>query len=55
MPSVRWTTVLTHVVLILGAFLAAMPFLWVITTSLKPAGGLYQPPLLIPTHFEWGN
>lgn len=51
----NWPLLLTHAVLILGAFLAAMPFLWVVTTSLKPNGALYQPPLLIPTHFEWAN
>ena len=55
MPRPTPTVLLTHAVLIFGAFLAAMPFLWVITTSLKPNGALYQPPLLIPTHFEWSN
>lgn len=51
----RWATLLTHLVLIFGAFLAAMPFLWVVTTSLKPNGALYQPPLLFPVHFQWDN
>lgn len=51
----RVTRVLTHVLLLGGAFLSAMPFLWMVTTSLKPQGVLYQPPLLVPTHFDWHN
>lgn len=48
-------TLLTHVLLIAGAFIAAMPFLWMITTSLKPPGALHQAPLLFPVNFEWNN
>ncbi|MBC7260810.1 MAG: carbohydrate ABC transporter permease [Chloroflexi bacterium] len=32
-----------------------MPFLWMITTSLKPPGKLYEPPLFFPTYFAWEN
>ncbi|MEX2540158.1 MAG: carbohydrate ABC transporter permease [Trueperaceae bacterium] len=46
---------LIHIILLAGAFISAMPFLWMITTSLKPAGSLYDPPLLFPVHFEWQN
>jgi multiple sugar transport system permease protein len=46
---------LIHLLLLAGAFLSAMPFLWMITTSLKPPGALFEPPLLIPVHFEWRN
>lgn len=46
---------LTHLLLLAGAFVSAMPFLWMVTTSLKPAGALYDPPLLVPTHFEVSN
>lgn len=46
---------LTHGLLLVGAFVSAMPFLWMITTSLKPESALYQAPLLIPTHFHWEN
>ncbi len=53
-PSVARRT-LTHLVLAAGAFVAAMPFLWMVTTSLKPAGALYRQPLLFPVHFEWRN
>lgn len=47
--------IFTHIFLVAGAFLSAMPFLWMLTTSLKPNGALYDAPLLIPTHFEWQN
>lgn len=46
---------LVHLVLLVGAFISAMPFLWMVTTSLKPAGALFDQPLLLPTHFEWQN
>ncbi len=44
-----------HVLLIAGALLAALPFMWMVTTSLKPDGVLYEAPLLIPTHFDRHN
>lgn len=46
---------LLHLALLAGALLAALPFLWMVTTALKPDGALYQAPLLIPTHFDWLN
>ena len=46
---------LTHLILLIGAFVSAMPFLWMITTSLKPESALYQDPLLLPTYFHWEN
>lgn len=50
-----WQRLLCHIVLVTGAFLSVMPFLWMITTSLKPAGALYEAPLLVPIHFDWQN
>lgn len=32
-----------------------IPFLWMITTSLKPRGMVGQPPYLFPVDFEFGN
>jgi multiple sugar transport system permease protein len=32
-----------------------MPFLWLVTTSLKPPGKIFSAPLLIPTHFYYKN
>ncbi|PIE03359.1 MAG: sugar ABC transporter permease [Acidobacteria bacterium] len=42
-------------VLLPGTFLAVLPFMWMLTTALKPDGALYQPPFLIPVHFDWRN
>ncbi|MEW6046291.1 MAG: carbohydrate ABC transporter permease [Bacillota bacterium] len=49
------TTAGVHTMLLAGAFFSAMPFLWLLTTSLKPEKAVFSPPLLIPTHFEWTN
>lgn len=46
---------LTHAALLIGGFLAAMPFLWIVTTALKPPRKLFAQPLLIPTYFHWQN
>lgn len=47
--------IITHGFLSLGAFLSMLPFLWLVTTSLKPPKTLYTRPLLIPTHFYINN
>jgi len=44
-----------HIFLMLGAFISVLPFMWLITTSLKPPNTLYSSPLLIPTHFYIEN
>lgn len=44
-----------HAMLLAGAIFSALPFLWLLTTSLKPEKAVFSPPLLIPTHFEWTN
>jgi len=44
-----------HVFLSVGAFISILPFLWLITTSLKPPNTLYSAPLLFPTHFHIEN
>lgn len=51
----RAVQTMIHGLLMAGAFISVLPFLWMITTSLKPYGALYEPPLLIPVHFEWSN
>jgi multiple sugar transport system permease protein len=50
-----WGKLLIHVTLIGGAFVMVIPFLWMLTLSLKPAALTHQPPHLIPTHFEVAN
>lgn len=39
----------------LGAFIMVLPFLWMVTTSLKPLKMTYNPPYLIPKAFEFKN
>lgn len=46
---------LLHMLLLSTAFLVFLPFLWMVTTSLKPVQLAFQPPHLIPQHFEWEN
>lgn len=52
----RVTTLLLHVVLIIGAFIMAMPFIWMILSSLKDISQIFLvPPKWIPDPFVWGN
>ena len=51
-----WLTgALVHLLLLTGGGAVVLPFLWTITTSLKPLKMTYSPPYIIPTHFEWKN
>ncbi|CAA9541899.1 MAG: ABC transporter, permease protein 2 (cluster 1, maltose/g3p/polyamine/iron) [uncultured Thermomicrobiales bacterium] len=46
----------THVILILGALTMIVPFLWMISTSLKDFGQVFIiPPSWIPNPIQWGN
>ncbi|MFP3463876.1 carbohydrate ABC transporter permease [Leifsonia sp. SIMBA_070] len=48
--------VLTHVVLIVGAIVMALPYVIQVITSLKSYQETIQvPPVLWPAHFQWGN
>src|SRR6476646_8456680 len=45
-----------HIALIPAAFVFLMPFLWMLSTSLKPDSQLYAyPPIWIPNPLEWAN
>lgn len=44
-----------HLLLIAAAFAVVLPYLWMLTTSLKPVKLTFQPPYLIPHHFVWSN
>jgi multiple sugar transport system permease protein len=44
-----------HAVLIAGALVMVMPYMWMVTTSLKPVEMTNTPPYLIPARFEWSN
>ena len=52
-PALRRLPV--HVALIAGAVVVLIPFLWMITTSLKPARGVHLPPYIVPADFVWRN
>ena len=39
---------LLHAALLSGAFVVIMPYLWMLTTSLKPLKQTFTPPYLIP-------
>lgn len=58
--SRRQKTLLGHaiayLVLGLGAFIMLLPFVWMVATSLKPAGEVFlYPPRLVGSHVDWGN
>jgi multiple sugar transport system permease protein len=58
MPWLRraqWDRLLIHLVLLAGAFVMIIPFLWMVTLSLKPVELTHQPPYLFPTRFELDN
>jgi ABC-type glycerol-3-phosphate transport system permease component len=48
--------VFAYVLLVAGAIVFVLPFLWMLTTSLKTARGVLTfPPQFFPTSFEWRN
>ncbi len=50
------STVLLHVVLIIGAAIMVVPFLWMVITSLETTAQAFAiPPSFIPNPFKWGN
>lgn len=55
LSSVTARRLVIHLVLIGGAVLVVLPFLWMLTTSLKPPRLVHLPPHVVPTHFEWQN
>lgn len=44
-----------HLLLIGASLVVGLPFLWMITTSLKPPRLAFKSPYLFPTHFYWEN
>lgn len=51
----RLVNLAVHGGLIAGAFLVMVPFLWTITTSLKPLRQTWTPPFFYPATFTWRN
>lgn len=49
-------SILTHLVLIIGAAIMILPFLWMILTSIKTLTESVQiPPKILPAVFQWDN
>jgi multiple sugar transport system permease protein len=47
---------IAYLFLLIGALVMAIPFLWMLSTSLKEQGVVFDmPPKWIPEHFEWSN
>jgi multiple sugar transport system permease protein len=51
----RLTPVFVHLVLLAGCAVVVAPFLWMVTTALKPPRLVHLAPYLIPVRFEWDN
>jgi len=46
----------SHVVLIAGAVVMLLPFVWMLSTSVKPADQLFTvPPTWLPRPIQWDN
>ena len=55
-PSEIASTVVLHVILIIGAIIMVVPFLWMVVTSLESTAQAFSiPPSFIPNPFLWGN
>lgn len=56
MKRKRWGHTLLHIALIAGSLLMLLPFIWMISTSLKEAREVFAfPPRWIPGTFNWSN
>ncbi len=56
-PAIQWGRLTLHLILIVGAFIMALPFLWMVSTSLKTQTDVLRefPPRLIPSTFQISN
>ncbi|MEZ4667426.1 MAG: hypothetical protein R3E39_05845 [Anaerolineae bacterium] len=55
--GIKWGQLAAHVVLLLGSFVMMLPFLWMVSTSLKTPTDILRefPPRLIPSTFMISN
>lgn len=52
----RWGALALHAFLLLGSVVMLLPFIWMLSTSLKtPPQTFAYPPVWIPTPIAWGN
>jgi multiple sugar transport system permease protein len=56
-PRIQWGRLTLHLILIVGAIIMVMPFLWMVSTSLKTQTDVMRqfPPRLIPETFMFSN
>jgi multiple sugar transport system permease protein len=54
---IHWGHLALHILLILGSVVMLLPFIWMVSTSLKPGADVFReyPPRLIPTTVQWSN
>ncbi len=54
--SARLNRFVVYVLLILGAVIFILPFMWMLSTSLKPSQEVFTfPPQFLPSSFQWQN
>lgn len=52
----RWRHIALHIALIIGSLFMLLPFVWMISTSLKQASEVFTfPPQWIPSELNWSN
>ena len=56
-PGFQWSHIFLHAVLLAGCIAMLLPFIWMLSTSLKARSSIFAefPPLLIPREFVWSN
>src|SRR5947208_14792215 len=48
--------ILKYALLLVYSLFSLVPFIWMVSASLKPAGEVLKVPIeWIPSHFQWGN
>jgi|WetSurMetagenome_2_1015567.scaffolds.fasta_scaffold254161_2 multiple sugar transport system permease protein len=53
---IKWAYLLNYLIIILGAVVMIFPFIWMISTSFKPAPETVAfPPTFFPKNFTWAN
>jgi len=53
-PAIRARRLVSHAILLAGAVLMLLPFVWMLSTSLKPPYELFTvPPTWIPSQLQW--
>ncbi len=54
--GIRWGKVLLHLLLLAGSILMLLPFVWMLSTSLKTPREVFSfPPTWIPSELQWSN